>query len=116
MTYSPIKPDHVRPEKTEKHVVEADVLRYFVREARKLGWFTRRTKWIGIAGAPDVFCRHKLHSKNEIRLVEMKKPGGKLQPSQKVEFPKLRESGLTVDIVDSIDAANTWLQANTPRL
>lgn len=52
-------------------------------------------------GTPDYVC---LHGRHELDfLLEVKRPGGTLNPNQLIEIPILREKGLTVVVVDHVD-------------
>lgn len=68
--------------------------------ARQNGWFTRKMQWIGRHGAPDRFFAKD----GKVVLVEFKAPGAKPTANQALEIGKLGEAGVTVHVIDDIDA------------
>lgn len=110
---APLPAGHVSPVRKARAVRESDVAGHLVKGARKLGWFTRRMEWIGIAGAPDLFMRHPSHPPGVVFLVETKRPKGKLRPSQVIEFPKLAAAGVEPIVVSTVAEADAFLQAYT---
>ena len=73
---------------------EAEVLRYLRAECRKMKWMTRRAKWIGRRGAPDLRILG-------LAWVETKSTVGRLSPHQEREIAEMRRKGERVFVVSS---------------
>ena len=86
-------------------MAESYVEKEFVRIFERAGWLVRKLKWIGRHGAPDRFVAKR----GRVALVELKKRGGDLQPSQVREFPRLRNAGVDVFVVSTIAEATALL-------
>lgn len=70
--------------------------------AKQQGFLVRKTKWIGRRGAPD-----KFYSRADTGpfFVEYKRPGETLDPHQEREIRRMRDAGITVHVIDRLDAA-----------
>lgn len=86
-------------------MAEYYVEREFVKMFERAGWLVRKMKWIGRHGAPDRFVAKR----GRVVLVELKKRGGELQPSQAREFPRLRNAGVEVPVIDTVADAKALL-------
>ena len=71
-----------------------------------LGGLCFKLTFLGVAGAPD---RILFMPGGRLIFVELKKPGGKLEASQKVMFPKLERLGFTVHVVVGIDGVRRFV-------
>lgn len=77
--------------------LETDAIKY----ADQRGWLYRKLRWIGRRGAPDrLFIREGL-----VVFVEFKQSGKEPTVQQAREQKRLRDAGVTVWVIDSIDAA-----------
>lgn len=84
-----------------RNVIEADIEKPAIRFAKTRGWLVRKLRWIGINGAPDrVFMRN-----GRVMFIEFKKPGEPLKAHQEVEHGIMRDAGLEVHAVDSLERA-----------
>ena len=83
-------------------MLEANVEEKACKRAKERGFLFRKLKWIGRRGAPD-----RLFSRADTGpfMVEIKKPGGTLDPHQVREIKRLRDAGIRVEVIDSIEAA-----------
>ena len=70
--------------------------------AKEQGFLVRKAKWIGRRGAPD-----KLYSRADTGpfFVEFKRPGETLDLHQEREIARLRDSGVTVHVIDNLNDA-----------
>jgi hypothetical protein len=77
-------------------------MRHLVKRVKAKKGEVRKLKWIGRSHAPDVLVLLPgLHL-----LVEGKKPLAKPRPGQMREHQRLRDSGFTVYVLDSIAAVD----------
>lgn len=60
-----------------------------------------------VAGVPD---RIVFLPTGVIKLVELKAPGGKLRPDQRIMHKRLAERGVPVAVLSSIGEVDEWLQ------
>ncbi len=83
-------------------VLEAYVEDMGNKSAKRNGWLYRKVKWLGRRAAPDRF-----YMKPGVGyfFVEYKRPGEKPRADQIVEINLMRSCGLTVHVIDSVDAA-----------
>ena len=83
-------------------MLEANVEEKACKRAKERGFLFRKLKWIGRRGAPD-----RLFSRADTGpfMVEIKKPGGTLDTHQVREIKRLRDAGIRVEVIDSIEAA-----------
>lgn len=68
-------------------------------DAEADGWLTRKLQWIGRVGAPDRF----MAKKGRVVLVEFKAPGQLARAEQLREHARLREAGVEVYVIDSLE-------------
>jgi hypothetical protein len=88
-----------------KVIRESVVEKHLVSRVVALGGMTRKLKWIGKRGAPDRLVI--LHG--SVFFIELKRPGGKLDPLQVREIERIRNNGGRVATLDSIEAVDAWL-------
>lgn len=82
----------MRESKIERHLVD------LVKEA---GGQIRKLRWIGRRGAPD----RLILLPGKAIFVETKAPGGKPRPEQEREITRMRQAGLDVRVVASLEQA-----------
>lgn len=86
----------VKPSNPQERYIEKKVCEY----AAKLGWLHRKLQWVGRHGAPDrVFMRL-----GKIVFVEFKQWKKKPTENQALEHERLRNAGMDVYVIDSIEA------------
>ena len=90
---------------------EAAVEDHLVKLAKAAKGFCRKLKWIGRRGAPDRFLTLPApHPRRGMWLVELKRPGGVLEEHQAREHKRLREAGVNVVVLDSIEAIDRFMK------
>lgn len=87
---------------------ESEIEKHLVRRVKEAGGEIRKVKWIGRRGAPDRFVmipeREEHPYQNPCSFwVELKAPGKKLEPHQEREIGRMRDCGIPVFVVDSIE-------------
>lgn len=84
---------------------EATILNHLRTGLRQLGIESRRVQWTGHDGAPDllIFARGGIW-------VETKAPGKKPRENQILEHEKMRDGGMKVYLIDSIEKADALLK------
>lgn len=102
---------------------ETTVEKHLRKRVIAAGGLIRKMIWPGHRGAPDRLVvwsyRQKLdgkgffHYANDIDLIELKRPGGKLDEHQVREHQKLRDMGCTVITLDSIEAVDAYINERT---
>lgn len=80
-------------------VLESYIERKLCDWAKKHGWLIRKLSWVGRPGAPDRFFAKRAR----IVLMELKAPGKKPTANQAKEIARLREAGVEVHVIDSIE-------------
>lgn len=85
---------------------ETMIEKYLVRRAGMAGVGVRKVAWIGRRGCPD----RVLMFPGECVWVELKAPGKKPEPHQEREHERMRQAGLTVVVVDSMDAVDKLIE------
>jgi hypothetical protein len=91
---------------------ESHVEHHLVRRVKAVQGFVRKLKWIGRQGAPDRFVAiPDPHPRRGMWLIELKRPGKGAEDHQEREHKRLREAGVRVIVLDSVDAVDTWLDA-----
>ena len=86
---------------------EANVERKLVREVREAGGLALKFVSPGLAGVPD---RLVLLPEGKISFVEMKAPGKKPGPLQRLRHEQLRDLGFRVYVVDSEEGIREVLE------
>lgn len=81
---------------------EATIERALIARVRAAGGIVRKVQWIGRRAAPD----RLVLLPGRCLWVEVKRPGAKPDPRQQREFTRLREYGLIVVVVDSLEAVD----------
>lgn len=79
--------------------VESQIQSAVIEFARRNGWLVRRLQYTGRVGAPDIIAFRA----GEVRLVEFKRPGGKLSPGQVAEHKLLAQHGIHVPVIDDLE-------------
>lgn len=87
-------------------VIEADTEKDLVGGVRARKGLCFKLKFLGIMGAPD---RLVLLPAGRFFFVELKKLGGKLEPSQKIMFPKLLALGFPVHVLEGQEQVANFL-------
>lgn len=82
---------------------EAQIERALVRAVKDAGGLVRKVQWIGRVGAPD---RLVLLPDGRAVWVELKAPGRKPTVRQAREHSLLKRYGLSVAVVDSMEAVH----------
>lgn len=82
----------------EKALKERDIQTLLISELKKQGIECRRVQWQGRDGAPDLlaFVAGGVW-------IETKAPGKKVRPNQALEHFKMRECGMHVVVIDSVE-------------
>ena len=86
---------------------EREVEKYLVKRVKELGGTCRKAVWIGARGCPD---RMVLLPGRAPIFVELKAPGQKLQPHQEREHKRLRDAGVRVATIDSLEGVDQLCQ------
>ena len=89
-------------------VIEADAEKLLVEGIKSLGGLCFKLKFLGIMGAPD---RLVLLPGRRFYFVELKKLGGKLEPSQVNLFPKIEKLGFKVELLVGNDAVEAFINS-----
>jgi hypothetical protein len=79
---------------------EGKVQAYLVKRIKALGGETRKVKWTGRRGAPDILVMLPEYPVGYHCFVEVKRPGGSCEPHQLREHESLRKAGFTVLVID----------------
>ena len=90
---------------------ERDIERYLVKRVREAGGEVRKVKWIGRNGAPDRFVMLLDGTGREPPTswwVELKAPGKLPTPAQAREHDRMRQCGMKVITIDSLEWVD-WL-------
>lgn len=89
----------------QERYIEKKVAEY----GKKLGWLTRKLQWLGHHGAPDrVFIRS-----GRILFIEFKQLGKKPTDHQALEMGRLRDAGMEVHLIDSVEKGKALLDRLT---
>lgn len=78
-----------------------------IEEAEKEGWLVRKMTYAGRHGCRD----RDFYGFGEIVMVEFKRPNGKPRIHQERERKRMAEKGLTIHVIDDIDAGIALLAA-----
>jgi hypothetical protein len=91
-------------------MIEALVESYLVERVRDTGGEVRKVTFPGRRGAPDRLAgwpgRHAL--------VELKRPGAKPEPHQVREHDRLRAIGFRVEVIDTREAVDAFVDRMQP--
>lgn len=82
---------------------ESTVEGFLLKECAKRGLKTRKIKWLGHDGAPD----RVLYVDGGV-YIELKAPGKKLRRIQEKEIQDMREAGMKVLVIDSIEGVERF--------
>lgn len=91
--------------------LEAGIEAEIDAQAKADGWLVRRLQWLYRRGAPDRFCARatapcpSCGRAGDIVLLEIKRPGGRMNGRQPREIKSLQDAGVRVAVVDSVDSA-----------
>lgn len=86
---------------------ESELERYFCRKLQEAGCLTYKFVSPGNAGVPD---RLIVAPGGRVAFAELKAPGGKPRPLQRMQIKKLRGMGCAVFVVDSKEWADRVAQ------
>ena len=95
---------------------ESTVEAHLVRRVKALGGEVRKVQWIGRRGAPDrivmVPGRHCYTDYTDPATVwvELKRPGEVAEPHQQREHERMRKMGQRVEVLDSIEAVDKFIE------
>lgn len=88
---------------------EAVIEKHLKDRARRAGGLCRKLRWIGRSGAPDRFLSLPAgHAKAGIWLAELKRPGKDAEEHQAREHERLREAGVRVVVLASLEAVDNF--------
>ena len=87
---------------------EKDVERKLKIEVEKAGGLCVKFISPGLSGVPD---RIVLFPGGKIAFIELKAPGERVRPLQKVMIEKIRSLGFRVEVIDSKEAAKEFVQS-----
>lgn len=87
---------------------EGEIEQYLLKRVRETGGYTRKLKWISRKGAPDRMVWWP-HTAGAVHFVEVKRPGGKLSPAQEIEINKMRDSGLSVTVIETKERVDLFI-------
>lgn len=92
--------------KIPRQLSEKDITRFFQDKVLKHGVEARKINWENRRGAPDwaVFANGKTY------WVELKRPGGKASPAQKLEHSRLNAQRVSVDILESTESVEEFFR------
>lgn len=101
---------------------ESAIERYLVKRVKEAGGETRKVKWIGRRGAPDRIVmfpsfkdglwNHRYSALGGI-WVEVKRPGGIIEPHQEREHTLMRHMGLSVITISSMEMVDKFVGVYT---
>ena len=95
--------DEQRERKVEDHLRE---------RVKATGGFTRKMQWLGFRGAPDRLCGWP--NIGRFGMVELKCPKTPVaEEHQAREHKRLRDSGIRVDVLPSIEAVDAYVAEMT---
>ena len=86
---------------------ESEIEKYFVTECKKRGWLPLKFVSPSMNGVPD---RIILLPNGRIFFAELKAPGEKPRPLQKAVHNVFRRYGFKVCVIDSKEAAKTYIE------
>ena len=107
------------------HHKEGKIETYFCEQVELHGGLVRKSQWVGRRGCPDRFWAFPVKDWDlpETRAVtdgpyreecsgfaEIKAPGCKPDAHQQREIARLRASGVTVWVIDSLEKVNEFIQ------
>lgn len=87
-------------------MIEAEVETHLCTEVRRVGGTVRKSKWVGVRGAPD---RLVLLPGLGAVWVELKRPGAKPRPNQIREHNLLRWFGERVEVIDTLEGVDALI-------
>lgn len=86
--------------------LELDIELVVEQWATENDWIVRPIKYRGRRGCPDrIFIGH-----GTIRLIEFKRPGGRLSGNQGREIDRFSERGVEVPVIDTVDDGIAFLR------
>ena len=94
--------------KKPKAAKERDIKEYFLKIAKSYGAEVRKCEWYRRKDAPDWFV-----ALNGAHFVELKRPGGKPNPSQKREADKLSLRDVPVHVLSTYDEVDIFFERIT---
>jgi len=96
---------------------EGKIEAHLVKRVRETGGYIRKLKWIGRNGAPDRMVWWKLQPAVLVVpfFVELKRPYKDATPQQREEHRKMRDSGLRVFVLNSIEKVDAFVDLYSKR-
>ena len=91
--------------KKPKPVKERDIKDYFLKIAKSYDAVVRKCEWYKRRDAPDWFVAF-----NGAHFVELKRPGGKPNPSQAREAEHLKKRGVLVAVLSTYDEVDDFFE------
>lgn len=88
---------------------ESDIEKHLVARVKALGGEVRKVQWVGRRGAPDRLVMLGKFNRPVCIFVELKAPGVKPEAYQLREHLRMRELGLCVRVIDSIEGVEELL-------
>ena len=88
-------------------MIERDIERYLVRQAKSLQGEVRKVMYIGHRGAPD---RLLMLPAGVLVWIELKAPGKKPEPHQIREHVRMRQMGQRVAVIDSLEGVDALMK------
>lgn len=89
-------------------ILEKEIESYFVRRCASAGALAMKFNSVSASGVPD---RIVFLSSGEVRLVELKAPGKKPRPLQRVMFKRFAKLGHRVLVIDSREAVDKFVDS-----
>jgi len=89
----------------EEGMLEKVVEMHLKEEVKKAGGETRKARWVNRRGAPDEAVLF-----GGVYFVELKRPGGELNPHQLREHVRMRRLGVEVFVLDSLSSVDRFIQ------
>jgi len=91
-------------------MIELRVEDHFKRRVKETGGEVRKVVWPARRGAPDRLAGWE---NGRHGLVELKRPNGKAESHQLREHARLRKIGFRVDVLDTIEAVDAYIEDMT---
>ncbi len=89
---------------------EAQIERYLVQQCKKHGGIAEKFVSPGNAGVPDRICSF---DQGRVYFVEVKAPGGRIQPAQDRDHERRRRMGFAVFVLWSKADVDTFIRCVT---
>jgi len=86
--------------------LEVHIESHFVKRVKVLGGMAIKMNIVGTVGLPD---RLVFLPGSRVWLVELKRPGGRVRPTQLVTHARLAELGINVAVLSSREEVDEWI-------